>query len=397
MADTPLATPPPTTVPAPASPPPAAPAPQAPSMASALAEFDTIASPPAKAPASAPKPPEGGKTPEPPKPSAVTPPKPEPKGEAQLRKRLAEVERERDQIRTKNTTEITTLQDKMKVLESKRYWTPEEEKRYKTMEDRQQTLEAELYTRDYRASPEFTEKFQKRADRVFDKVNKELKGMTVKYQDGEEDKTRAANIADFTRIRALNDSLSEQRKLAKSLFGEDADIVLSHARELSTIEEEANEEIATRQKTYAETRKQAEERQANEAREYQNHRTTFEKQIIEKYPQHFGEDPANPEVNEALKQGLGFIDATIAGAGKMNVEERAMKNSLVRLMAGSWQRNIVRIRQLESKIEELTGDLGKLRKSDPGSGGAAPPLHSGVALRPKGIEGMAAEFDKIPG
>ena len=367
--------------PAPAAPAPAAPAASAPAsapaapahtMESALAEFDAIASPPKPAAApkapEPPKAPEAPKAPEPPKP-ATPPAKPEPKGEAQLRKELARVNGEYQKFKEQHTTELSGLQDKMKTLEQKRYWTPDEEKRYKAMEERQQQLEAELYTRDYRASPEFVEKFQKRADKIFATVGRELKGMTVQYQEGDENKRRTATLADFNRIRALGDSLPEQRRLAKSLFGEDADIMLGHARELSAIEESANEEITTRQQTYATTRKQAEDKQAEENRVYETSKSQFERLIIQKYPDMFGEDATNPEATDALRNGLSFVDATVSNAGKMMPEERAMKNSLVRLMAGSWQRNIVKIRQLQAKVDELTADIGKYRKSDPGSGG----------------------------
>jgi flagellar motility protein MotE (MotC chaperone) len=398
MPEAPVAAP-----PAPAAPP-SAPAPTptpspAHTMESALAEFDAVASPkPASAHPKAPegtKPPEGAKPPET-HPKPTTPPsKPEPKGEAQLRKELARVNGEFQKLKDQHTTELSSVQEKMKTLEQKRYWTPDEEKRYKAMEERQQQLEAELYTRDYRASPEFTEKYQKRADKVFATVGRELKGMTVQYQEDDENKSRPATLADFNRIRALSDSLPEQRRLAKSLFGEDADIMLGHARELSAIEENANEEITTRQLTYATTRKQAEEKQAEENRVYESSKSQFEKLLIQKYPDMFGEDATNPEATDALRSGLSFVDSTVSNAGKMTAEERAMKNSLVRLMAGSWQRNIVKIRQLQAKVDELTADIGKYRKSDPGSGGGAPPSPPATPPRGKGISGMAAEFDKI--
>lgn len=400
----PVEAPPASAAPTPAAPP-AAPAPSpapapAHTMESALAEFDAIASPkPAAAPPKAPegdKPPEGAKpTAQPAKPPVV-PAKPEPKGEAQLRKELARVNGEYQKFKEQHTTELASVQDKMKTLEQKRYWTPDEEKRYKAMETRQEQLEAELYTRDYRASPEFVVKFQNRADKIFATVGRELKGMTVQYQDGDENKQRAATLADFNRIRALGDSLPEQRRLAKSLFGEDADIMLGHARELSAIEESANEEITNRQQTYATTRKQAEEKQAEESRVYESSKSQFEKLLIQKYPDMFGEDAANPEATDALRSGLSFVDSTVSNAVKMTAEERAMKNSLVRLMAGSWQRNIVKIRQLEAKVDELTADIGKYRKSDPGSGGGAPPTPPATPPRGKGISGMAAEFDKLP-
>jgi hypothetical protein len=364
-------------------------------MESAMAEFDGLIAPPPvdKKPDVVPVKPAEPKPADKKPDTKVAPVKIS--GEAALRKRLAEVERERDDAKTSAQTELGKLNGKLKELEGKRYWTPEDEKKHGEMEKRQQELESDLYSRDFKESPEFKNKFQKKADKVFNTVTKEIKGMTVKFTDGDQEKERPATIGDFNRIRALGDSLSEQRKLAKSLFGEDADIVLSHARELSSIEEDANEEITTRKNTYAETRKEAEERLANEAREYGNHKATYEKLLVEKYPQFFGEDATNPQATEALKKGLDFVDATVSNAAKLTVEERAMKNSAIRFMAGSFQRNQVKIQQLEAQLAERDEKIGKLHKSDPGSGGDTNPSTSGEPKKPMGISGMAAEFDKI--
>ena len=397
----PIQVPPPMTPVAPVASPSAPAAPSAaPSMESALAEFDGLIAPPKPtdaAPAAPAKPADA--KPVEPKPVAkpAEPQKPVApiKGEAMLRKRLAEVERERDDARTNSQTELGKLNGKLKELEGKRYWTQDDEKKYASMEKRQQELESNLYSVEYKESPEFKDKYQKRADKVFSTVTKELKGMTVKYTDGDEEKERQATLVDFNRIRALGDSLVEQRKLAKSLFGEDADIVLSHVRELSNIEDEATEAIETQKKSWTQNK----ENFLRTASENQRlARSTYEsvtQQLVEKYPDIFGEDAANPEATAALKGGLDFVDAISKSVNTMSPQDAAKNTAIIRQMAGSFPRHLKVIEQLKAQLAEAKADVSKFRKSDPGSGGDTVPSSPNEPSKPKGIMGNAAEFDKI--
>jgi hypothetical protein len=400
----PTQVPPPMTPAAPVTTPstPAAPAaPAAPTMESALAEFDgLIASPKptdAKPDAVPAKP--ADKKPDEPKPVAkpAEPKKPDVpiKGEAMLRKRLAEVERERDEAKTSAQTELGKLNGKLKELEGKRYWTKEDEEKHAAMEKRQQQLESDLYSRDYKESPDFKDKYQKRADKVFNTVTKTLKGMTVKYEDAGEEKERQATIADFNRIRSLDDSLVEQRKLAKSMFGEDADIILSHARELSNIEEEANDAIETQKKNWTQTKEQFLQSQQQNQKLAQTTYNEITSQLVSKYPDYFGEDAANPEANAALKSGLEYVEGVSKLINTLPPQEAAKITAIVRMMAGSFPKHLIIIKQLKTQLSEAKESLGKLRKSDPGSGGETTPSEPIEPKTPVGIEGMAAEFNKI--
>jgi hypothetical protein len=397
MAAEPTVVPPPatTTVIAPTTPS----APTTPTMESALAEFDgLVASPPPadKKPDISPKP--SDKKPDEPKPAAKpADKKPDVpiKGEAMLRKRLAEVERERDEARTNAQTELGKLNGKLKELEGKRYWTKEDEEKHAAMEKRQQQLESDLYSRDYKESPEFKDKYQKRADKVFNTVTKTLKGMTVKYMENDEEKERQATITDFNRIRSLDDSLVEQRKLAKSLFGEDADIVLSHARELSNIEEEANDAIETQKKSWTQTKEQFLDSQKKNRELATTTYNEITSQLVSKYPDYFGEDAANPDANAALKGGLDYVDMISKSVNAMPSQEAAKNTAIIRMMAGSFPKHLKIIEQLKAELAEAKTDLGKLRKSDPGSGGDSIPSTPTGDKKPIGIKGMAAEFDKI--
>jgi len=368
-------------------------------MESALAEFDgLVASPPPadKKPDISPKP--SDKKPDEPKPAAKpADKKPDVpiKGEAMLRKRLAEVERERDEARTNAQTELGKLNGKLKELEGKRYWTKEDEEKHAAMEKRQQQLESDLYSRDYKESPEFKDKYQKRADKVFNTVTKTLKGMTVKYMENDEEKERQATITDFNRIRSLDDSLVEQRKLAKSLFGEDADIVLSHARELSNIEEEANDAIETQKKSWTQTKEQFLDSQKKNRELATTTYNEITSQLVSKYPDYFGEDAANPDANAALKGGLDYVDMISKSVNAMPSQEAAKNTAIIRMMAGSFPKHLKIIEQLKAELAEAKTDLGKLRKSDPGSGGDSIPSTPTGDKKPIGIKGMAAEFDKI--
>lgn len=375
----------PASAPTPESTPPAAPAP-APAAAPAAppAQKPVSTSPPAaKAPATT-KPAAAPAKPDAPVLDWKTAPKQFKEAHEALKSRFETTERE---LKGK----LFTTEQSMKQLEAKKFLTPEQEQRYAALEQRQQQLEAELYARDYREAPEFKSKYQAKADKIFQTVQNELKGIQVT----EGDSQRPATLADFAKIRALGDSQVEQRRQAKALFGEDADVVLTLARELKGIEDAANEEIEAKRAGFQTERQQREQRSQTEQQTGQRVFGEYDKLLVEKFPQYFAPVEGNDEFNKALQQGVQFVDSNSSGFNQKSPEQRAQSAALIRRWASAWPANQILLKQNAAKIAELEATVLKLQGSDPGAGGETGGGTPTGGEEMSGTDALSREIEKL--
>jgi hypothetical protein len=286
---------------------------------------------------------------------------------------------------------LFTTEQSMKQLEAKKFLTPEQEAKYTQLETRQQQLEAELYSRDYREAPEFKAKYQAKADKIFQTVQTELNGIQVT----ENDVQRPATLADFGKIRSFGDSQVEQRRQAKALFGEDADVVLSLARELKGIEDVANDEIEAKRNGFQSERQQQQQRFQSELQTGQRVFGEYDKLLVEKFPQYFAPIEGNNEFNQALQQGVQFVDSNSTGFNQKSPEQRAQSSALIRRWASAWPANQILIKQNTAKIAELEATVLKLQGSDPGAGGESGGGMQAGGEEVGGTDAMSAEIEKL--
>lgn len=388
------------------APPPENPAAVVDEMGAMLDAFDKPAAPPAdkqpddkgaQPPAEPKAKPEGGKPTDQPKgqPTDKTPDKPV-SGPAQLRNRLAEIEKEYAGFKTTATQEQEKLQRQLKEYEKRPYLTKEQQERYDALEKRSKDLEAELYSRDYRESPEFTEKYQKRWESAYKSAVQRVSGLGIESEDAEtgEKTTRRVTESDFNRVRQA--APEEQFPLAEKLFGRYAFIVMQDISNLRGIEDSANEEIATRQKTYHSKRQELYGTLKKQSEEYQAAHEAIDRQLVEKYPAYFGESKEEPEVTAALQHGLKTVDEAMSAAESMTPQMRAAKAAVIRRWAGAFPSLVLRLKRIEAKLKEKDDELAKYRASDPGAGGDGGGESKGKAANgdeDADLEAMAKRFD----
>jgi len=287
---------------------------------------------------------------------------------------------------------LTTTQQQMQALESRKYLTPEQETRYAELEKQQQALQAELYARDYRESPEFKAKYQGKADKVFQSISNELKSIQVNDENGS---PRPATLADFSKIRALGDSQVEQRRMAKQIFGDDADVVIAAARELKTIEDAANDEIEAKRANFQSEREQSQKRQQEELQTGNQVFTNYDKLLVEKFPAYFAPVEGNDEFNKALQEGLKFVDSNSTGFNQKTPEQRAQSAAMMRRFAAAFPAMQVMIKQLSSQVGEYKERVEKLQGSDPGAGGDGAGGTGGGGEEVGGTDALSAEINKL--
>lgn len=298
-----------------------------------------------------------------------------------------------EQTKKEKETEVGRLQGRLAELDRREVLTPEQKAEYQKKEQRLAQLESDLYSRDYRESPEFKDKYETPWKNKYGEALNEVKGLQVKWTENDEEKSRQATKTDFDRVLDAP-TLVQARRLAKETFGEDADVVLQYRAELRQIEDSGNRAVEEKKTGFTQNRQQSYEKFQKEQSDYERARTQYDQSIVEKYKEYFAEDEANPEANAALKQGLDFVDSCIKGADQMPLEERAKTVSLMRRMAGAWHRDQVIIKQLRSQLQAKDEELGKYRKSAPGGEEDGGGKGEVVEKKPLGTSGLAAAFEK---
>ena len=325
-----------------------------------------------------------------PAPKGDKPPEGEPtKDPVALRKRLTELETETKQLREQRQTEISSLQSKIAEMEKRKYLTSEQEQQQQRREQRLAQLEAETYAQDYSKSPEFETKYKAAWNKRYAEVAEEVKILSAKTEDGE---TRQATLADWQKV--LNaPNRTEARRLARDIFGDDADAIIEHRNALKGIEDQANTEIDTRRKNWNDEKNKWEAQQQGVTQEWQHARSTFDQAIAEKYPEYFGPDPAHPEFAEALNKGLAFVDTSLQQAATLPPQEHAARVSLIRMWAGAFPRLVAQVKDMQTQLTAKDAEIAKYRKSDPGGGGDIGGGSGGA--KSKGTDDLAAEFANV--
>lgn len=312
---------------------------------------------------------------------------------ADLRKHLKDILADKDKTVGEKQKEIETLQGKIKGFEGKRFWTDDDEKLSQQATQRLAQLEADLYGRDFRQSPDFKAQFQDKFDRLWSKGVETVKGLTVTWREGEEDKSRPATQQDL--LRVVDAPASERYKLAKQLFGEDFTIVMDYANKLNDIREAADEAVSEKQKNYqSDTQRQAEQFKTVSTQIEQFVKEAGEN-LVQKFPDVFSAKEDEPEVAAALKKGFDFVDDARINQGKLNPNERAAKIAVIRAWSGAFPRLMHDRSKLMAENAALREEIAKYNKSDPGNMGEGGGEGGGAGKDDGGSDELAAEFAKL--
>lgn len=284
-------------------------------------------------------------------------------------------------------TKLTTNETRLKELESKPNQSPADLKRIKELEERITKQEKDLEDReqrilqaDYRSSKEFDEKYASKGNKAYQKAIGDVKALQVTLTDADGNQTqRPATENDFNALRALPPY--EQDKKINELFGTSAWRVSNHMRTLEALEQEANEAISTAKVKADENRRNFEKQNAERTTEYTTHADAYNAELVKTHAAYFAPDPTNPEASAALEQGLKYVDDAAKNHSKMSPKDLAETTSMIRYLAGSCPRLMTEINQWKTKYAALEEELGKYRKSSPGS--APSPAGSNGAKAPE--------------
>jgi hypothetical protein len=275
----------------------------------------------------------------------------------------------------------------------------------KLIEQYQQQINAlkqQLAAASYERSDEYHQKFIEPMKREWQAAVKEVQ--SLKVVEGTDDITgepryRQATEQDLRRI--MNLEPGDQDEAIHSMFGKYAARVFARVlnmNNLSNLAQHALQEYAAGHEIRA---KEEEARSIREREEYDKAYTNSQEELRQKWPHFFGEDPEDPEGNEALQAGYKYIDDILAKIPSLSAQDRAAYNAVIRARAAGFQRLSVKMEKLQAEKTALEEELAKYRKSDPGGdgkgggeGGGSGDDKDPTKIAEGGIEAAARVFDR---
>lgn len=240
-------------------------------------------------------------------------------------------------------------------------------------------LEQELKFRAYESTDEYRKSYQQPFEDAYTSGRSAAAELTVTLADGTE---RQGTAQDFDRVMSATNA-KDASALARSLFGEDALVIISHANEVRRLYQAGQRAIQEYRSKGAEREKMtaAEQAKAEEARQ-QSHKevsgiyTESVAEAVKKYPQWFAPsegETADAASNELLAKGMELADIAFNPPPNMAPQKLAKIHSVIRNKAGAFDRVVhdykARVATLEAKIADLETQLKEFDSSVPGEDG----------------------------
>jgi hypothetical protein len=256
----------------------------------------------------------------------------------------------------------------------------ESSERLQKIEERAKELEEEIRFVNYSKSQEFEEQYQKPYTEAWTKAMGELSELTI--DDPQTGQVRPVAATDM--LELVNLPLQKAREQANALFGDFADDVMAHRKEIRNL-------FDKQQKALADARKSGAERDEMRQKQFKEHfertrkeisdlwdKTNQEVMADERIGRMFKPIDGDEEGNKRLQKGYEMADQAFAvdpRNPKLTPEERAKVVQLhvaIRNRAAAFGRVSLHLDQARAKIKSLTDELSKYKSTEPGKGEGKP-------------------------
>jgi hypothetical protein len=251
----------------------------------------------------------------------------------------------------------------------------EVQERISKAEARAKELEDEIRFVSYEKSPEFKTKYQEPYEKAWSRAIAEVKELTVNGPDGQPRQVGAEDILDL-----VNLPLGKARELANSLYGDFADDLMAHRKEIKTLFEQRTGALEEAKKTGAlreqQLREQHEKTYGEISSQVKEHWTKANESALadEKNGPFFKPVEGDEHWNQRLAKGFELVDRAFAENPldpKLTNEQRAgvvRRHAAVRNRAAAFGPLKYKVSQLETKVAELTKELEQFKGSTPTTG-----------------------------
>lgn len=281
---------------------------------------------------------------------------------------------------------IQRLEKELKEARSRPAGESEEQKaKYAALEKRIAEQEATIRFTDYQKSEEFRTKYQEPYVKAWNAALRDITDMEVELAGGG---TRKATEDDLVRLGNL--PLQKARTEANAMFGDSADDVMYHVRQLKSLASEQSAALE-RAQTEAQKRAQEEAKTAGTRRAERIQKWNENNQALAtKYPAWFAKAEADPEGNTLLDKGFALVDLIFSpqtvkleylppafandiktNDGKLSPDMQNRLHALIRNKAAGFDRLARYANMLKKELAEAKKSLAEFENSEPPAGGGA--------------------------
>lgn len=255
----------------------------------------------------------------------------------------------------------------------KKYLTQIEE-----LQKRNAQLEEDMRFVNYESTEEFKEKYHAPYQKAFDRAVAEMSELVI---EDPETKTQR-NVSGHDIVALANMPLAEARKFADAVYGDFADDMMAHRKEIRNLYAARQEALNEAKTKGAEREKQKREMAAKQTQEIQEHiKTTWSKVNDEAvknptYGKFFSPVEGDQDGNQRLAKGYELVDRAFSenpNDPRLTPEQRdsiIKRHSAVRNRAAAAGRLISWLNQRDKQIAELKAELAKYQGTTPRTGGA---------------------------
>jgi hypothetical protein len=304
-----------------------------------------------------------------------------------------------ESLKTTTAQKVADLEGKLSALEKKPVESPGDAAKMAALEKQIEALTGETKTyKEKLAQADFhhTDAYQNlsnKATRLFQQGATAIAALQITNPDGD---TRAATAQDLDRLRRM-DPIDREDKI-EELFGPKARIVARFTDALDAVRSEANDAEEDYAKSHEQTSVQRELESKGQRAKFDNaYKVSLENlQKNEVYGKWFKPDAADPEASKLLTDGFSEIEKAITQSEQMSPEDSAAYAAVFRARSAAMPRMLLEVNRLNAKTKALEAELATYRSTDPGARGATGGGGTTGENKPKGIEGMALQFDSDP-
>jgi hypothetical protein len=247
----------------------------------------------------------------------------------------------------------------------------------KKFEERNKELEDEIRFVNYEKSSEFKSKYQEPYEKAWQNAMVELSEISV--LDPSTGEQRSAGDKDL--LELVNLPLGPARARADEVFGQFANDMMAHRKEIRKLFEARTQALGEARKSGTEREKQLAQQQEIQAKATASVISqAWEKankiaMEHERYGKYFSTVEGDQEVNQRLAKGFEMVDRAFnedVRDPRLNAEQRAgvvKRLAAVRNRAAAFGRLVYENEKLSTQLANLTKELEGYKQSEPGTGG----------------------------
>ena len=287
---------------------------------------------------------------------------------------------------TKLEQEIAQLKEKFTPEANRETYT----KRLTETEARAKALEDEIRFVNYEKSEEFATKYQQPYEAAWTRAMTELSEISI--LDPQTQQQRPVTSQDM--LNLVNLPLGEARAMANSVFGDFADDVMTHRKEIRNLFaqrndalKEAKEKGAEREKLRKEQFEQFTKQTGEQVKKTWEAANEAAKKD-ERYGKYFVEVEGDEDGNQRLGKGFQLVDRAFSDPSptdpRLTPEQRAeivRRHAAVRNRAAAFGRLVLGTTQLEAKLAEAQKELEQYKASTPSPNTETKPAANGTPVR----------------